>query len=232
MPQQPAEGRSFREDYALLLWEEAMNIYEVVNQKIVELLEQGTVPWRKPWNSESGQPKNLVSKKEYRGINTLLLGCQPYGSRYWLTFKQCQEKGGHVRKGEKATMVVFWKMLDRLGAGDSGEHDDEPVRNGKIPMLRYYNIFNWEQTEGIEAPPTQETHNIFTPNEKAQAIIDNMPLRPEILHGGNVASYSVRWDRVKMPEKHAFDSAEEWACCLFHELSHASGHEKRLNRKC
>ena len=132
-----------------------MNVYEIVNQKIVEMLEKGTVPWKKPWNAESGMPKNLVSKKEYRGVNTFLLGCQEYGSPYWLSFKQCQEKGGHVRKGEKSTIVVFWKWLDRVGDGEP-DVADEP-RNGKIPLLRYYNIFNLEQTEGIEAPHSQGT---------------------------------------------------------------------------
>ena len=206
-----------------------MNVYEIVNQKIMEMLEQGTVPWRKPWNAETNMPKNLVSKKEYKGVNTFLLGCQSYASPWWLSFKQCQEKGGHIRKGEKASMVVFWKWLDRKH--DVSADGDDVARNGKVPLLRYYNVFNLDQCEGIDAPPVQETCNIFTPIEKAQAIIDNMPLRPEILHGGNSASYSVRWDRIKMPEKHTFTSSEEYYCTLLHELSHATGHEKRLARK-
>jgi antirestriction protein ArdC len=176
----------------------------------------------------------LVSKKEYRGVNLFLLSCSPYGSPYWLTFKQAQERGCHIRKGEKATMVVFWKMLDRFGVGEADEAEvdgGEHTRNGKIPLLRYYNVFNWCQTEGIPEPPKQEVVNIFTPIEKAEQIVEGMPLRPEILHGGNVASYSVRWDRIKMPEKHTFNSSEEYYCTLLHELSHATGHEKRLARK-
>ena len=77
-----------------------MNVYEVVNARIMELLEQGTVPWRKTWNATSNQPTNIVSKKEYRGVNVFLLGCMPYSSAHWMSYKQCQEKGGHVRKGE------------------------------------------------------------------------------------------------------------------------------------
>ena len=119
-------------------------VYDVINKRIIEMLEQGTVPWKKPWNSDSSMPKNLCSKREYRGINLFLLACQPYSSSYWLTFKQVQEKGGHVRKGEKSSPVIFWKWLDRRDA----EHaDGEVSSNGKIPMLRYYQVFNIEQTE-------------------------------------------------------------------------------------
>jgi antirestriction protein ArdC len=72
-------------------------VYDVVNSRIMELLQQGTVPWRKTWHSESNYPKNLLSKKEYRGINVFMLSCHEYSSSYWLTFKQCQDKGGKVR---------------------------------------------------------------------------------------------------------------------------------------
>jgi antirestriction protein ArdC len=81
----------------------AVNVYSMVNEKIMELLQKGTVPWRKPWNAEANWLKNLVSGKEYKGVNVFLLGCQPYGYPYWLTFKQAQDKGGHIRKGEKSS---------------------------------------------------------------------------------------------------------------------------------
>ena len=101
----------------------AVNVYEMVNQRILELLEQETVPWRKPWNVEAGQPKNIVSKKEYRGINTFILGCQQYGSPYWMTYKQATDLKGHVKKGEKSSLVVFWKWIDRKSAVDSEDVD-------------------------------------------------------------------------------------------------------------
>ena len=198
----------------------AVNVYEMVNQKIMELLEQGTVPWRKPWNVEAGMPKNIASKKEYRGINTFLLGCQQYGSPYWMTFKQAVDKGGHVKKGEKSSLVVFWKWLDRKSAADSEDVDASDSGTGKIPMLRYYNVFNLEQTEGIEAPPVTEATNTFSPIERAEQIVAGMPLRPDIRHGGNKASYSPMLDFVKMPEKHMFNTPEEYYCTLLHELSH------------
>jgi antirestriction protein ArdC len=102
----------------------AVNVYSMVNERIMELLESGTVPWRKPWrNAEAGMPKNLVSKKEYHGINAFLLACSPYGSPYWLTYKQAVEKGGHVKKGKKSSLVVFWKWIDRKNAVDSEDVD-------------------------------------------------------------------------------------------------------------
>lgn len=202
--------------------------YDVINSKIMELLEAGTVPWRKPWNAQSKMPKNIVSMKGYRGINTFLLGCSPYGSPFWMTFKQCQDKGGHVVKGAKSTPVVFFQWLDRRDDGSVG--GEANIRN-KIPMLRYYNVFNFEQVEGVKAPDVTETVNVFTPIEKAEQIIAGMPLRPDIQHGGNAASYTPGLDYVKLPVPDTFQSPEEFYSTAFHELTHATGHAKRLGRK-
>lgn len=205
--------------------------YDIINNRIMELLQQGTVPWRKTWrcNGTSNQPKNLISKKEYRGINVFLLACMPYSSPYWMTFKQCQDKGGHVRKGEKSTPVIFWKWLDRK---DAGADDGDVANNGKIPMLRYYSVFNILQTEGIESPPTTETTiNTFTPLDRAEAIIAGMPLRPDIHYGGNQPAYHPLLDYVKIPKPEAFESPEEYYSTAFHELGHSTGHAKRLGRK-
>ena len=208
----------------------SIKVYEVINSRIMELLESGTVPWRKTWNATSNQPKNLISNKEYRGINVFMLGCMPYGSAYWLTFKQVQDKGGHVVKGSKSTPVIFWKWLDKKDAG--GDEADTVTVNGKIPMLRYYSVFNLEQTEGIEPPPaTETTTHPFTPIERAEQVIAGMPLRPDIHYGGNQPSYSPLLDYVKMPVRESFESPEEFYSTLYHELSHASGHASRVGRK-
>lgn len=201
-----------------------MNVYDIVNNKILELLEAGTIPWHKPWNSGTSTPKNLVSKKDYRGINLFLLACQPYNSPYWLTFNQCTFHGGHIIKGAKSTPVIFWKMLDKNGS-------DTDSAIGKIPMLRYYNVFNAEQCEGIRTPPSTETEKPFTPIESAELIFLGMPMKPEIKHGGGRAYYSPSLDYVQLPNKTAFNSEEEYYNTLFHECCHASGHSKRLGRK-
>lgn len=204
-----------------------MNVYEIINQRIIELLEKGTIPWRKPWNAEANMPKNLKSKKEYRGINIFLLNSMPYGSPYWLSFKQVKEKGGHIRKGEKSTPVIFWKWLDRKNGEDSEEADG----NGKIPMLRYYSVFNVEQCEGFKIPEPEDVQKVFNPIEKADEVIQTMPLLPDIRHGGNKASYRPSSDTVTLPPKHTFKSPEEYYSTCFHELTHATGHIKRLGRK-
>jgi len=204
-----------------------MDVYQIVTEKIVNLLEQGTIPWRKPWSTSQGMPKNLISKKEYRGINLFLLGCQQYSSPYWLTYKQATEKGGHIRKGEKSSLVVFWKMMDRNNVDDGA---DSPV-SGKLPLLRYYNLFNLEQCEGIESP-TQEVQTYqFTPIEKAEQIVSGMKDRPEISYGSNKASYTPISDRVRMPNENQFERSEEFYSVLFHELGHSTGHKSRLARK-
>jgi len=197
-------------------------VYDIINQRIIDLLEQNVIPWHKPWNASSNFPKNMVSKKEYRGINIFILASSPYSSPYWMTFNQIQSKGGHVIKGEKSMPVIFWKWLDKK--------DDDPG-TGKIPMLRYYNVFNLDQTEGIETPPTTEIINTFTPIEMAEQIIEGMPYRPEIRHGGNRASYSPMLDFVKLPVPEAFQSPEEYYSTCFHELTHSTGHASRVGRK-
>jgi antirestriction protein ArdC len=200
------------------------NVYDMVNNKIMELLEAGTVPWHKPWQSTTSMPKNLISKKGYRGVNLFMLACQPYSSPYWLTYKQTAELGGHVKKGEKSTPVIFWKMLDM----DDTASDKA---TGKIPLLRYYSVFNADQCEDITTPPIEEASNPFTPIETAENIILGMPMLPEIKYGGGRAYYSPTLDYIQLPKKTAFDSVAEYYNTLFHECCHASGHAKRLARK-
>lgn len=202
----------------------SVNVYEMINKRIMELLEQGTIPWRKPWNAQSNYPKNLASGRKYQGVNVWLLACQEYSSPYWLTFKQCQDRGGHVIKGSKSTPVIFWKWLDKK------ESDDDTSTTGKIPLLRYYSVFNIEQTT-LTPPVPEEAVNEFNPITKAEEIIANMPLKPDIQYGGNRACYSPSLDYIKLPHQHTFLSVEEYYSTLFHELSHATGHPSRLARK-
>jgi antirestriction protein ArdC len=200
------------------------DVYKIVNDKIVELLEAGTVPWKKPWQSSTSMPKNLVSKKGYRGVNLFMLACQPFSSPYWLTYNQATDLGGNVRKGEKSTPVIFWKMLDKDDAASD-------KATGKIPVLRYYSVFNIDQCEGITTPPTEEASNHFTPIETAENIILGMPMKPEIKYGGGRAYYSPTLDYIQLPKKTVFYSEAEYYNTLFHECCHASGHSKRLARK-
>ncbi len=199
------------------------DVYQIVTDRIVSLLESGTVPWHKPWKGGNQWPQNFVSRKVYRGINLFLLNAASYASPFWLTFKQVQSLGGRVKKGEHSFPVVFWKMFREEG--------DAEAR--RIPFLRYYSVFNVAQCEGIAVPtiPTSETSQAFQSIEKCEQVVTAMPKRPAINHQGAHACYSPSLDAVSMPEARLFESSEDYYSTLFHELTHATGHVSRLNRK-
>lgn len=203
-------------------------VYEIVTQRILESLENGEIPWHKPWKTAWNVrlPHNLVSKKSYRGINVFLLAFAPYDSPYWLTFKQCQKLGGKIKKGEKSRLVVFWKVYDKEVETDDGSEMQKRF------VLRYYNVFNTEQCEDLDLSKVQnETDQIdFNPIEECEAIVENMPNLPTIRHQGDSAYYRRSEDLVNMPPKNSFDSEENYYNTKFHELAHSTQHEDRLNR--
>jgi len=196
------------------------SVYEIITSRIVEELEKGQVPWRKPWRTLP--PANLVSKKPYRGINVFLLALQGYGSQYWLTFNQAKQLGGNVRRGEHGTKIVFWKFDRYETETAEGETEER-----KSAFLRYYTVFNLEQTEGLKAlmalPPA-------FPIESAEEIVKGMPNPPTFEQDAH-AAYIPSRDVVTMPSRAAFDSQAEYYSTLFHELTHSTGHAKRLARE-
>jgi len=199
-------------------------VYQVITDRVIALLEQGTVPWHKPWRGGDMLPQNLVSRRPYRGVNVFLLHAMSYQSQFWLTFKQAQAMGGNVRKGEHACPVVFWKWLDVDDAS-------EPTGKRRLPLLRYYSVFNVAQCERVTAPAIEGTDRPHNPIETAERIVAAMPRRPAIRHGLDRAFYSPAADSVGMPLPERFDTAENYYNVLFHELTHSTGHESRLNRK-
>lgn len=200
-----------------------VNVYQIVTDRIIAALEAGTIPWRKEWSTiRTSSPCNHVTGRGYRGINWFLLRCMPFECSRYVTFKQALELGGNVRKGEKSTLVTFWKLLEKDGDGDKVK---------KIPFLRYFNVFNLEQCEGIEIPGLDQI--VRTEHERieaAEAIVAAMPSRPAITHKGGRACYSPAIDVVTMPEMNRFTTAPAYYATLFHELAHATGHASRLNR--
>lgn len=205
-----------------------LDVYQIVSDRILALLDTGVNPWRKPWSAAAWKPpRNLTSGKPYRGINVMLLGMAPYESPYWLTFKQALDRGGNVRKGEKSSLAVFWKLYDR-----KTEDGTTDPAGKQIPVLRYYNVFNAEQCEGIETPPLPQVETFdHDPIETAEQLAAGMPNPPKIEHADRRrAFYRENTDTVNMPLLEQFQKREEYYSTLFHELAHSTGHKTRLNR--
>lgn len=204
-----------------------------VTDSIIAALEQGVAPWRKPWTAGAfDMPTSVATGKAYRGINWLILESKRmekgYARNLWLTFKQAKAMGGKVRKGEKSTAIVFWRIV-------KAEKDIDGKREEvKVPLLRYYNVFNVEQVDGLELPPRFTKVDDREPVEVLdglQTLIDGYVDAPEVHHvGGDRAYYTPSLDTITMPKREQFDSAEGYAETLLHEFVHSTGHESRLNR--
>jgi antirestriction protein ArdC len=201
------------------------NVYDIVTEKIIAQLQQGVAPWRKPWRSLP--PCNLISGKEYRGINPFLLVPQGYGSRYWLTFNQANKLGGRIRKGQHSSIVTFWNIgEEKLITASDGR-----TRKSKPFLLRYYNVFNLEQTENI-------ADKLGIGNQSARVadipacdgLLANMPNRPAF-EQSHAAWYRPATDTIGMPAKILFPNVEEFYSTYFHELTHSTGHASRVGRE-
>ena len=206
-------------------------VYEIITERIIQQLESGVVPWRKPWKTQGNVPTNFVTKKPYRGINVILLSMTAYTSQYWLTFNQVKQLGGSIKKGQQSEIVIYWNWVEpksyKAVAGTESEAGE--MHQEKVPLLRYYRVFNLEQTT-IEVPqcPKNEPLPIL---DRCEGVISAMPNKPDIKHVGNIACYCPGLDLVKMPKRDSFFSIEKYYSTLFHELGHSTGHLSRLNRK-
>ena len=200
-------------------------VYKIITDQIVKKLESGIIPWHRPWNG--GEPAmNLITKKPYHGINVFLLACSGYTSPYWLTFKQVQKLGGHVKKGEKSTIITFWSVKQK-----EKNNESEETKTETYAVLRYYRVFNVEQCEGLDGKVPEPKIRDFQPIDEAERIVKAMPKAPAITHKEQRAYYSPMRDYVNMPLQGTFISDEEYYSALFHELTHSTGHESRLGRK-
>lgn len=189
-------------------------VYQIVTDQIIAKLEQGVIPWRKPWSTKRGEcAHNWVSGRPYSGINAMLLDTGEYA-----TFKQIQEAGGKVKKGSRAHLVVFYKMF---------ENDEDK----KVPYLRYYNVFEINtQCEGLKSKVVPTPEDTREPVEQAEEIVSMYKNAPTIEHKGARACYIPGLDLVQLPKRGAFAEIAEYYCTLFHELVHSTGHKDRLAR--
>ncbi len=199
------------------------DVYSIVNDRIIEHLEKGVIPWRQPW-TKAGLPKNLITGKPYHGINTMLLTSMHHAQNHFLTFKQAKSLGASVKKGEKGQEVIYWNWIET--------ENEQTKKKEKIPFLQYYKVFNISQCDGIppgKLPQIVEQKN--DPIKSCEEIIAKMPNRPEIKHEKHRACYYPNEDYINMPERKFFTDSESYYGILFHELVHSSGHSNRLNRK-
>ena len=201
------------------------SVYEIITERIIKQLESGVAPWRKPWTCQT--PANLITQKEYRGLNVFTLASQGFPSRFWLTFNQATKLGGRIRKGEKPSLVIFWNVGDEqeTTTPDGTKESSRPF------LLRYYRVFNFSQTKGIDIPASllQGTRT-NDPIVTCEQIVASMP-NPPAFQQSDKAWYSSSNDMVGMPARGLFHSSEEFYATEFHELAHSTGHPKRLHRE-
>lgn len=204
-----------------------MNLYTTITDRIVKQLEAGIVPWRRTW--KSGLPKSLSTGREYRGVNILVLGCTAFTSRYWVTYRETQRLGGRVRKGERATAVVYWKWRTPEELKTLSERTGKAHFAPCVPFTSA--LFNLEQVDGITRPADDTVDHPDNSMEFANQMLEVMPDKPELIHTLCAQpAYFPQLDRVMLPHLSQFESSDEYFATLFHEMVHATGHTKRLNR--
>ena len=206
----------------------AQDVYSQVNDRILTALEQGIIPWKRPWTGQLST--NYDSGKPYRGVNILTLGIaemvRGYSSQYWMTFLQAQKHGGHIKRGEKATYIVFSDKKIR-----EVEKEDGTKEQKFYYFIKSFPIFNFDQVEGV---PKKEIGPALDPDRDIVAISDHilsqMPNPPAYRERGSSAYYIPKQDLVNLPPIDTFRTTEGYVATKFHEYAHSTGHKARLNR--
>jgi antirestriction protein ArdC len=210
------------------------DIYTQVTNCIVAALEKGVRPWVQPWNSQHAAGRITRPKRHsgafYAGINILILWgaatAQGYSCPTWMSYKQAQELGAQVRKGERGNQVVYATTYSRTDTAENGEETERA-----IPFLKTYTVFNCEQIDNLPAHYYALAESVIDPIQRiahADAFFAN--LKADIRHGGNRAYYAMSTDHVQMPPFEAFRDALAYFATLGHECCHWSGAKSRLNR--
>src|SRR5215475_9950735 len=217
--------------------ESRANLYDEITDKIIAELEAGRMPWVQPWGTAAAKaslsmPKNASTDRPYSGVNVLLLWGSTiehgFTGQSWLTFRQALSLGGHVRKGERSTTVVY---ADRFVPQDEKRRADETGDEAQaIPFLKRFTVFNSDQCDGLPdeiaavAPPPPPA--LLEPTVEALIKATGIDFRI----GGNRAFYVPSEDYVQVPPPQAYGEPINWHRTALHELGHASGHRSRLNR--
>lgn len=200
-------------------------IYQDVTNSIIQQLEAGAMPWIKPWKADSTADKNILSQKPYQGINRLILGLSSmvlgYDVPVWGSFKQWQQLGANVKKGEKGTKIVFYSPVKK--------EDKETGEESVYQCLKTYYVFNASQVEGIEITPVKAEDKPFNSIAAAEERI--LKTGAIIQHGGDAAFYAPSVDKIQLPNKSSFDNESSYYATAFHELTHWTGAKSRLDRQ-
>lgn len=204
-------------------------VYEIVTEKVLETMAAGVIAWRKPWNANAVRPCNAESMRPYSGGNMFLLGMLPFATPAFLTFNQIKKAGATIKAGEekKHYPVFYWKWLEKK--------NDVTGKVEKIPMLRYFLVWNVEQLDGYEMNPKLNpqgdafNHDPIAAAEKIAQGYDNAP--EVVIAKTNRACYYPQLDKINAPELSQYANPQEYYSTLFHEMAHSTGHKSRLNRK-
>ena len=210
------------------------DVYSRVTDRIIADLEKGVRPWMKPWNAENAAGKITRPLRHngeaYSGINILMLWAssieQGFTSPFWMTFKQAQEFGAHVRKGEKGSLIVYANKITVKDANAEGEDESR-----EIPYLKGYTVFNVDQIDGLPERYHVKPEPRFTPVQRIEhAETFFASTRIETRYRGGRAYYALEPDYIQMPPIEAFQDAESFYATLAHETIHATRHGSRLDR--
>lgn len=205
------------------------DVFQIVTDKILTLLQMGEIPWNRPWCTVGGGAFNRVSGKSYSLLNQMMLS----HSGEYATFGQWKKLGGKIRKGEKSEIVVFWKWPEPEEAEkESGETDgQDPKRKG--PVLRFYRVFHISQVDGVAPLEPQIKLYGHDPIEQAEMLVHGYVTRERIRmedEMSDTAYYSPAQDVIHIPSLRQYEFPEEYYSTALHEIVHSTGHVKRLNR--
>jgi len=204
---------------------EKKSIYEEITERIIDSLETGVIPWARPWEAALyGEHRNADTNRPYRGLNIMLLNLvammKGFVDPRWLTYRNAEKLGGHVRKGERGVGIVFWKFLpikDRQEQDDDCISDSDDSDRKVIPFARMYTVFNVEQCEDLDLPSLEVTRDIDdSENLEAERILS----LPTIKHAGGQAYYSKAKDFIAMPVREAFENLDFYYATAYHEIVH------------
>lgn len=205
-------------------------VFDYLNQKVMTMLENGIVPWRRPWNPERGVRPMSITGHEYRGINYFLMSMLDHATPVYLTFNQIKKMGGTIIEGQEKNYfpVYLYKYVTK-------ENDNGSEKT--FPIFRYFNVYNIESVDGIKLPKKiEDALNVartrkHSPIDEAEAIMNGYANAPSMSNGGNRAYYSPSLDTIKVPTLDQYGDPSEYYSTLFHEMTHSTGHKSRLNRK-